>query len=125
MRVTTVERTIVDCIERPDLAGGNEELSNALQTVRALDLVKLVELATARENQSLAGVLGCWLESRREDLFVDDEMLKDLKRSAPSSPRAVLGATVQAGEAHPEWNVILPNEFLHPSFEGSSPDMTP
>lgn len=29
--------TIVDCVERPDLAAGTEELSNALQTVRALD----------------------------------------------------------------------------------------
>lgn len=117
--------TLVDCVERPDLAAGTEELSNALQTVRALDVTKLVELTTARENQSLAGILGCWLESRREDLFVDDEMLKDLKRSAPSSPRAVLGTTSQAGEAHPEWNVVLPSEFLHPSFEGGSPEMAP
>lgn len=103
--------TLVDCVERPDLAAGTEELSNALPTVRALDVTKLVELTTARENQSLAGILGCWLESRREDLFVDDEMLKDLKRLAPSSPRAVLGTTSQAGEAHPEWNVVLPSEF--------------
>lgn len=117
--------TLVDCVERPDLAAGTEELSNALQTVRALDVTKLVELTTARENQSLAGILGCWLESRREDLFVDDEMLKDLKRSVPSSPRAVLGTTSQAGEAHPEWNVVLPSEFLHPSFEGGSPEMAP
>lgn len=29
--------TLVDCVERPDLAAGTEELSNALQTVRALD----------------------------------------------------------------------------------------
>ncbi|MCK1594109.1 hypothetical protein IVA87_07160 [Bradyrhizobium sp. 147] len=42
-------------------------------------MTKLVELTTARENQSLAGILGCWLESRREDLFVDDEMLKDFE----------------------------------------------
>ena len=125
MRVTTVERTLVDCVERPDLAGGTEELSNALQTVRALDVTKLVEMAIARENQLLAGILGCWLESRREDLFVDDEMLKDLKRAAPSLSRSVLGATLQTGQAHPEWNVVLPNEFLHPSFEGGSPEMKP
>ncbi len=125
MRVTTVERTLVDCVERPDLAGGIEELSNSLQMVRAFDVRALADLAIARENQSLVGILGCWLESRREDLFVDDKVLSDLKRSAPSVPRAVLGATPQAGEAHPEWNVVLPNEFLHPSFEGNSLEMTP
>ncbi|MGY8681728.1 transcriptional regulator [Bradyrhizobium sp. UFLA05-153] len=124
IRVTSLERTLVDCVERPDLAGGNEELSNALQTVSAIEMLKLVELVLARENQSVAGVLGCWLESRREDLLVDDGVLEELKRSAPSSTRPVLGATIQAGEPHPNWKVILPNEFLRPSFEGGSPEMT-
>jgi len=125
VRATTLERTLLDCVERPDLAGGTEELGHALQTVQALDTQSLLELVRTRENQTAAAILGCWLESRRDDLFVDEGVLQQFKQLAPSSSRPVLGATVQTGEAHPDWNVVLPKEFLHPSFEGQPQGMSP
>lgn len=125
VRTTSVERTLVDCAERPDLVGGEEELANAMQIVQTVDVRKFVELVVARRNQTLAGFMGCWLESRREDLMVDDRALEDLKQQAPSAPRSVLGATTKTGQVFQRWNVILPNEFLHPSFEGGPPGAMP
>ena len=121
---TGIERTLVDCIERPDLTGGVEELSNALQGARAFDVEMFVEFALARENQTLVGVCGAWLESRKEDLFVEERQLDVLKKNAPPSMRLALGADTQ-GQAHGGWNVVLPSEFLQPPFEGMSPGMMP
>jgi predicted transcriptional regulator of viral defense system len=121
---TGVERTLVDCIERPDLTGGVEELANALHGAKAFDVQKFAEFALARENQTLVGVCGAWLESRKEDLFVDETVLEELKRGAPPSPRPALGSEAQ-GKPMEGWNVILPSDFLVPSFEGMSPEMMP
>lgn len=121
---TGVERTLVDCIERPDLTGGVEELANALHGAKAFDVQKFADFALARENQTLVGVCGAWLESRKEDLFVDNTVLDELKRGAPPSPRPALGSEAQ-GKAAEGWNVILPSDFLVPSFEGMSPEMMP
>lgn len=121
---TGVERTLVDCIERPDLTGGVEELANALHGVKAFDVHRFAEFALARENQTLVGVCGAWLESRKEELFVDGGVLNELKRGAPPTPRPALGSNAQ-GKAAEGWNVVLPSDFLEPSFEGMSPEMMP
>ncbi|MFT3940282.1 hypothetical protein [Rhodopseudomonas sp.] len=119
---TGVERTLVDCIERPDLTGGVEELASALQSAKAFDVDKFAKLALVRENRTLVGVCGAWLESRRDDLFVDAHILDELKRAAPPVPRPALGSDAQ-GPNTEGWNVILPADFVNPSFEGMSPEM--
>ncbi|KWV58113.1 transcriptional regulator [Bradyrhizobium macuxiense] len=121
---TGVERTLVDCIERPDLTGGIEELANALHSVKAFDVGKFAKFALVRDNQTLVGVCGAWLESRKDDLFVDTQVLDELKGAAPPAPRPALGGDAQ-GHAKEGWNVILPPDFLSPSFEGMSPEMMP
>lgn len=42
IRVTSLERTVVDALDRPDLSGGVEEVWRSLLSVRALDLGLLV-----------------------------------------------------------------------------------
>ncbi|WP_050399865.1 hypothetical protein [Bradyrhizobium embrapense] len=121
---TGVERTLVDCIERPDLTGGVEELANALHSVKAFDVGKFAEFALGRDNRTLVGVCGAWLESRKDDLFVDKQVLSELKRAAPPVPRPALGSDGK-GQAKEGWNVVLPSDFLNPSFEGMSPEMMP
>ena len=62
VRVTTVERTIVDCIDRIDLCGGWEELVNCLQSVTYLREEPLMMILQAYEKIALYKKVGFLLE---------------------------------------------------------------
>ena len=73
VRVTAVERTVVDVLHRPELAGGVEEVLKSLDLVRYLDPAKVADYVELLDNRSLASVSGWWLEKRRGALGVTDE----------------------------------------------------
>jgi predicted transcriptional regulator of viral defense system len=116
--VTTLERTVADLFDRPDLAGGAEELVNSLDLVGRLDAERLAAHLAANGNATAAGAAGWWLESRREHLRVPDSALETIHKLAPRQNRYALGATVGQGQAAPGWGVILPRAFVDQRFEG-------
>lgn len=118
--VTTVERTIVDCLDRPGLAGGLEELSYALQNVQFVDAGKIIALVADRHNRSLAGIAGWWLERNRDRLMITDDHLEQLQRLAPNSLHPVLGAQGDEGVVDRRWNVRLPSIVANPEFEDTA-----
>jgi predicted transcriptional regulator of viral defense system len=115
--VTGLERTIVDCLEHPDYAGGVEELAHALNTVEAIDTVLLVDLVLRRQSRVLTGLAGWWLESRMDALIVDPVLLDRLRAMAPTSMRPTLGAKPGEGHAVPSWKVMIPERVANPRFE--------
>lgn len=125
VRTTTLERTIVDCFERPDLAGGLEEIAHALSAVTYVDPDAIVAMVERRQNRTLAGVVGWWLDSRSEDLMVREDVLLRLESLAPrSSPRVYAGAERGAPSVHARrWGVWLPAELATPRFEDLSSGM--
>ena len=116
--VTTLERTVVDLFDRPDLACGAEELINSLDLVGRLDAEQLAAHLAANRNATAAGAAGWWLESRREHLRVPDSALEAIHKLAPRKNRYALGATVGMGQTAHGWGVILPRAFVDQRFEG-------
>ena len=53
MRVTSLERTLVDVLDRPDLSGSWEEIWRSLESIEFFDLDKVVEYALLLEMQPL------------------------------------------------------------------------
>lgn len=92
VRVTTVERTLVDVLHRPELAGGVEEVLKSLDLVRYLDPAKVADYVELLDNRSLASVSGWWLEKRRGALGVSDDVLARLRARLPRSKHYALGA---------------------------------
>lgn len=125
VRVTGVARTIVDCLERPDLAGGAEEIGHALGSVEFVDVEAVLTTTFARGNRTLAALVGWWLEKRREDFLVDDEVLDRLREMVPQAVRAVMGADPESGLQTGSWNLIVPPELAGPAFEDVDPGMRP
>ena len=70
VRVTAVERTVVDVLHRPELTGGAEDVLKSLDLVRYLDPAKVADYVEVLDNRSLASVSGWWLERRRGALGV-------------------------------------------------------
>lgn len=118
VRVTTIERTIVDLLNRCDLAGGAEELFNSLDLVVRIDTAALVRYARTLGTATVAGALGFWLERERKRLGVPDTALEDLRTLMPAQPRYALGAKPGKGKTAKGWNVILPADVLERRFEG-------
>jgi len=116
--VTTLERTIADLFDRPDLAGGAEELINSLDLVVRLDAGALARHLAANGNATAAGAAGWWLERRREALRVPEDAFEAIHALAPRQTRYALGATAGEGRAAAGWNVVLPAVVANAGFEG-------
>ncbi len=116
VRVTNLERTVADVLDRPDLAGGTEEVWRSLLSVPALDLVPLEEYVTLLGSRTLAAKVGFFLESRREELVVPAALLDRLRARLPGAP--VFMDRRQRGRLVARWALIVPADLLQDHGEG-------
>ena len=110
IRVTTIERTVADVLDRPGLAGGIEEVWRSLQAVPAVDPAALERYVLALDSRTAAAKVGFYLESRREELAVPDAMLERLRARIPRSP--VYMARERRGRLVARWALIVPSVLL-------------
>ena len=117
-RVTTLERTLVDVLDRPDLAGGLEEGWRSVAGVPLFDLEAVLGYVRLRGQANLAAKVGFFLEQRREALGVRDEVLARLRRMRPAQLQYLdrrLG-----GRVAPGWNLIVPAPILAGEWEAAA-----
>jgi predicted transcriptional regulator of viral defense system len=120
VRVTALERTMVDLLDRPDLAGGWEEMWRSLESVEFFDLDQVVEYALMLENATTAAKVGFYLQTHREALMVSDDHLSRLRDRRPKEPHYLERAAREPGRLAAEWNLIVPVEILERSWEEPS-----
>jgi len=117
VRVTSLERTLVDVLARPDLGGGWEEIWRSLEAVEFFDLDAVVEYALLLENATTAAKVGFFLERHRDRLMVEDAHLAALRAHHPRSPHYMMRTTRELGRLIPEWNLVVPLKILERSWE--------
>ncbi len=111
IRVTSLERTFVDVLNRPDLSGGWEEIWRSLESIEFFDLEEVVEYVLLLRNATTAAKVGFFLEQHREPLMVENRHLESLKKLRPQQPHYLDRATREPGRLEPEWNLIVPPEI--------------
>jgi predicted transcriptional regulator of viral defense system len=116
IRVTSLERTLVDVMNRPDLSGTWEEIWRSLESVEFFDLDKVVEYALLLENSTTAAKVGFFLEQHREPLMVDDAHLKPLRDLRPKQPHYLERRRRKAGRLATGWNLVVPTEVFERSW---------
>ena len=112
VRVTSLERTMVDALNRPDLCGSWEEIWRSLESVEFFDLDKVVEYALLLENATTAAKVGFFLEQHREPLMVEKNHLKPLHDLRPRQPHYLDHGKRKSGRLVSEWNLVVPREVL-------------
>jgi len=117
VRVTSLERTLVDVLNRPDLSGGWEEIWRSLESVEFFDLDKVVEYALLLGNATTAAKVGFFLEQHRELLMVDEKHLKSLHVLRPRQPHYLDRDKRRSGRLVSGWNLVIPIEVLERSWE--------
>jgi predicted transcriptional regulator of viral defense system len=116
VRVTTLERTLVDVLDQPGLCGGWEEVWRSLEQVEFFDLDEVLAYAMALGSALTSARVGFFLEQHRDALFVEDRHLATLRKHAPKQPR-YLDATRTTGRLVKGWNLIVPERVLRRTWE--------
>jgi predicted transcriptional regulator of viral defense system len=114
-RVTSVERTFVDVLDRPDLSGGVEETWRSLAGIPMLDLDMVLEHVRLMGKATLASKVGFFLEQHREPLSVPATVLEALRKMRPQQPHYLERRA--GGKMARGWNLIVPPAALTGEWE--------
>lgn len=117
VRVATLERTLVDVLDRPDLGGGWEEVWRSLESVEFFDLDRVIEYALLLRNATIAAKVGFFLDQHREPLMVEDRHLDRLRERRPRRPHYMVRSKRTGGRVVSAWNLVVPPEVLERSWQ--------
>ncbi|MFH1434528.1 MAG: transcriptional regulator [Pseudomonadota bacterium] len=114
LRVASLERTLVDVLDRPCLSGSWEEIWRSLESVEFFDLDQVVEYVLLLANATAAAKVGFFLDQHRESLMVEDRHLKTLHDLKPRQPHYLDRANRKPGSMVmvTEWNLVVPGEVF-------------
>jgi predicted transcriptional regulator of viral defense system len=117
VRVTGLERTFVDVLNRPDLTGSWEEIWRSLESVEYFDLDKVARYVDFLGNATTAAKVGFFLEQHRESLMVAEANLKYFRERRPHQPHYMERSKRKAGHFVAAWNLVVPEEVYARSWE--------
>ena len=115
LRVASLERTLVDVLNRPRLSGGWEEVWRSLESVEFFDLDRMVEYALLLSNATTVARVGFFLEQHRDVLMVDEAHLARLRHHRPRRPH-YLDRARRGGRLVTEWNLVVPTDVMERSW---------
>jgi predicted transcriptional regulator of viral defense system len=117
IRVTNLERTFVDVLDRPDLSGGWEEIWRSLESIEFFDVDQVVAYVLLLGNATTAAKAGFFLEQHKESLMVDDFHLDPLRKLRPRHPHYFIRGKRKDCRWVKDWNLMIPVEILNRSWE--------
>jgi predicted transcriptional regulator of viral defense system len=113
IRVSTKERTLLDCITRPQYAGGWEECIKSLENLSGVDAEKTVTLALEQKRKAIRRRLGYILELLRNRSpyyeHINDHTLNKLKKEKQASPQYLVRG--KKSKLDKKWNLYIPESF--------------
>ena len=116
VRVTTLERAMVDVLGAPERSGGWEEVWRSLEMVEYFNLGEVIEHARELGSALTAARVGYFLEQHREALMVEEKHLEPLRALAPRQPRYLDSARTR-GRLVAGWNLIVPEGVAERAWE--------
>ena len=115
VRVTSLERTLVDVLDRPSLGGGWEEIWRSLESVEFFNVDRVLDYTLLLENSSTAAKVGFYLEQHQKELMVDDAHLDRLRRHVPKQPTYMVRNA--KGRLVKQWNLVVPSQVFDRAWE--------
>lgn len=108
IRVTGVERTLVDLLDRPELAGGWEELWRSFEGAGFIDTRTVLAHVRNLASRTTAARVGWFLEEHRDRWLIPDAVFAELEQMVPRVPVYLQRSARQGGMLHARWNLIVP-----------------
>lgn len=118
IQVASLERSLVDMLDRPDLGGGWEEIWRSAGSVEYYDIQRVVEYALLLRIATTAAKVGFFLEQHQGELMVEDRQLDRLREAHPRQPHYMERGS--SGKLVTRWNLIVPEQVLTRAWEGET-----
>lgn len=117
LQVTSLERSLVDILDRPALGGTWEEIWRSLELVEFFDLDKVVEYAMLLGNSTTVAKVGFFLEQFKDTLMPNEDHLERLRSLIPVQPHYMDPHGRKDGRLIKGWNLVVPLEILERRWE--------
>lgn len=114
VRVTDLERTVIDSIHSFEKVGGLEELLRCLSLVPSLRTDKLLEYLEEYGLANLYQKSGFILQQFSKQLGISDKFFETCKNKAPASKKYLYTAKDSLSEnfvLHEDWRLYAPEDF--------------
>jgi len=117
IKVTSLERTIVDALDRPEYAGGFEEIWRSAAHIPILNFDKMIEYAILLDNATTIAKLGFFLEQYQKQFNVDEKALIKLQAKKPAGVHYLERSKRETGKFMSRWNLMVPRRIIEQEWE--------
>lgn len=117
IRITTIERTFVDALERPVLAGETEELWLSLENIHYLNIEEVIDYTLQLSNRTNIAKVGFFLDEHKKQFHVLDNQLDRLLALRPKGPCYLQRNRTGKQKQIAKWNLIVPESLLNRTWE--------
>lgn len=117
IRVTTLERTLVDVLDCQEYSGGWEEIWSSFATVPLLNLDQTIQYALLLNNATTIAKVGFFLETHREQFKVEEQHLQQLEKHKPLQKHYWERSKRTTGKLIKRWNLIIPEAIINRQWE--------
>jgi predicted transcriptional regulator of viral defense system len=121
--VTSLERTLVDVLDRPNLCGSWEEIWRSLESIEYVNIDRVLEYALLLGNATTIAKVGFYLEMHRKELLIPDEALEKLCLHRPKNPHYLEREQEASQKMISKWNIIVPLSLLNRQWEEPNEDV--
>ena len=111
IRVTSLEKTIVDCIDEIDFSGGMEEVLNALEQVKYLDEGKLAEVLKESGKVVLHQKVGYLLGLYNDQLHLSEGFFDGCRSHLTNKVNYLGKGEFKRAVLDKDWNLIVPKNI--------------
>lgn len=117
IKLTCIERTIVDILDRPDLGGGWEEIWRSLDNITKLNVDMIIEYALLLKNSTTIAKVGFFLEQHPSHFAVDKKHTKKLLLHLSKQPHYMSRHDRRGGKYIEKWRLMVPFSIIHRTWE--------
>lgn len=117
IRVTTPERTVIDCIHLFEKIGGLEELLRCISLIPALNEEALLACLDEYNNGFLYQKTGCILSHYADELGLKEAFFEECKKHLPKG-RSYLYERTNDFVFYDDWHIYAPAGFSHLTNKG-------
>ncbi|MFI5343339.1 MAG: hypothetical protein ACHQUC_03865 [Chlamydiales bacterium] len=117
IRVTTLERTFVDVLDRPTLISNWEEIWRSLESIEYLNLQQVLAYAQILNNVTTYARIAFFLDQHREMLGLSEKDLLTFDSFKPKSPHYLDRHSKEPKQFIARWYLIVPKSLLQRTWE--------
>jgi predicted transcriptional regulator of viral defense system len=117
IRVTSLERTLVDILDRPHLCGSWEEIWRSLENIEYFDIDQVLKYALLLSKRTTIAKLGVFFDAHRDRLMIPDGYFEQLLMHRPQKPFYLIPNQKIPQKMVAKWNVIVPLSLLNREWE--------